>query len=321
MTWAQISAEVNRKLVLSASPRVTVPDMLGLLNESYEELLAEWYPMTFEKDEMAIQLLAPLHRGPIHPVPGASFLIDSTLFPGGLRLITSFRGRFLQPCSATAAIVTTTYSYICATMPFNRTLVEITVDGIVYQSTATVTTLAGLVTVLNSIVPDTVAHPFVLNGTTISVANEGVVYGLLHTTGPGSPATFDVTPTNASVSSAVGYEWRNITFLPDNDISDLDNPLRIPTNDVPKYRVYWDTAGVKKKVRIYSDSAPTALEVYYFMTQAVITTVSTGTPEISVEGHYKIVKRAVLKQSGVSEDNRAPYFAGESAKDTQVTTI
>lgn len=213
-TWQQIADEVNRKLVLSASPRVSTPAMLGLLTETLDELLEEWFKLTFEKDEQAIQLLSPLKQGPVNITPGTSFLIDSTLFPGGLRWFTSLRGKFL----------------LCG--------VEV---------------------------------------------------------------------------------WRNILFMPDNDVSDLENPFRKPTNDVPKYRFQWDTTSSKKKVTILSDTAPTAIEAYYYRTPAAIALTANPETSISPEGHYKIIKRAVLKQSGIDEDARTPVFNQETNKDLQVT--
>lgn len=102
-TWQQIADQINRKLVESASPMVDDTEMVGLLNETYDELFEEWIKLLSEKDESAIQLLAPLLRPAIGiTLTGVIFYIDTTNFPGGARWIASLRGDFVQSCSNTA---------------------------------------------------------------------------------------------------------------------------------------------------------------------------------------------------------------------------
>jgi|SRR6185295_6236270 len=220
MTWQQIADNVNRKLVQFASPPVLPAEMVGLLNEAYDALLTQWWQMTFERDEFAIQLLTPLKQGPISPTLTSAnhistFEIDTTVFPGGLRAIASFRGYFKQSCSGLSA-------------------------------------------------------------------------------------------------------WRMIEFLSDNDLSDLENPLRMPTNDFPRYRMWFNTTSSKKKVSIYYDGdAPTTTELFYYRQQTILTSI-TGSPEVDQTGHRLIVNKAVAIQSGTNEDQREEIFERETNKDLQV---
>lgn len=216
MTWQQISDAIQRKLRQYSSPPILPAEMVDRLNEAYNDLLIEWYKLTLERDENAIQLLAPLKQGPITPtLSGTIFYIDTAQFTGGLRWITAMRGLFAQSCNPVS-------------------------------------------------------------------------------------------------------EWRNIEFLPDNDLSDLENPLRKPTNDYPKYREWWDVGAGKKKITLECDSAPSDLKVFYLRQQVVITTVASGSPEISVEGHWDIVRRVVFNQAGINIDPRSGLFKAETDKDLSV---
>lgn len=215
MTWQQISDEIERKLIISASPRVGTTDMVGLLNETMDELIEQWFKLLYEKDESAIQLLAPLKQYvPDITVTGGAFYIDNTTFPGGLRFISSMWGLF-EICGAVVR--------------------------------------------------------------------------------------------------------REITFLADNDITDIENPLRKPTNDRPRYQIYYDTDADKKKVVIYADDVPSTVNVNYYRHPAVLTSI-TGSPEVSLEGHYRIVKRAVAKQTGIDLDERERSFQNETTSDLQLQT-
>lgn len=218
MTWLQLSQEVDRILQVSASPVVLPSEMPGLLNDTYDEKLNEWVDLSFELNESAIRILAPLKRGPITPtLTGGVFWIDGVVFPGGVRRITSFRGLFTQSCSSTP-------------------------------------------------------------------------------------------------------EWRNINFLSDQHTDDLENPLRKPTNDFPKYRLWWDSSFQKEKITIVSDSAPSTVNVFYVTNPVLVTEALVGSPEVSIEGQWQIIRRAVAKQSGITEDVRhAPAFQPDTAKDTQVS--
>ena len=103
MTWQQIADQINRKLVESAAPMVDDTEMPGLLNETYDELMEEWLRLLSEKDEGAIQLLAPLLRPAIGiALSGVVFFLNTTNFPGGCRWIASLRGNFVQSCSGVA---------------------------------------------------------------------------------------------------------------------------------------------------------------------------------------------------------------------------
>jgi hypothetical protein len=216
MTWTEIAAQINRKLVQFASPMVLTDEMVGLLNETYNDLLNEWYKLTFERDEMAIQLLSPLKQAsPSVSVTGTIFYLDTTNFPGGLRWISTMRGAFVQACSGVA-------------------------------------------------------------------------------------------------------ESRNIEFMSDNDVSDLDNPLRKPDNDHPRYRLWYDVSANKKKVTIYcATPVPTTVDVLYYRNPVVLTSL-TGSPEISLEGHFDIVRRAVFKQCGINYDERTPIAKAETDTDLQI---
>lgn len=216
MTWQQIADQVNRKLVESASPMVDDTEMVGLLNETYDELYSEWLKLLSEKDEAAIQLLAPLLRPAIGiTLSGAIFYLDTTNFPGGCRWIASLRGAFLQSCSGVA-------------------------------------------------------------------------------------------------------ESRNIKFLSMNDRSDFGNPLRKPSNDYPRYSIWYDSSASKKKATIHCDTNPSTVDAFYYMKQVELSTI-TGSPEISSEGHWLIVKRAVFKQCGINLDQRTPTAQYETNKDTQIS--
>lgn len=220
MTWQLIADEINRRLVQFASPPVLTAEMVGLLNETYDELIGEWFALTFEKDEYAINVMAPLKRGPVAIAGVAQFDLGAS-FPG-YKWMTSLRGSFKQACNQQ-------------------------------------------------------------------------------------------------------FEWRNIEFLSDNDMSDIDNPLREPTADFPRYKLGWNAGTSLKQVTIFADSgsinpAAASIVAYYFIHHAVLTSI-TSSPEISLEGHYKIVKRACWKQAGINEDARTPVFEKETVKDSQVQII
>lgn len=215
MTWQEIADQINRKLVQFASPLVLSTEMIGLLNETYNDLINEWHALTFERDERAIQLLAPLKQvSTAVSVSGSIFYIDTTNFPGGLRWISTMRGNFVQSCSGVA-------------------------------------------------------------------------------------------------------ESRSIEFLSDNDISDLENPLRKPDNDHPRYRIWYDTSASKKKVTIYATTVPATVDVMYYRNPVVLASL-TGSPEVSLEGHFDIVRRAVYKQCGINYDQRTPIAKSETDTDLQI---